>query len=326
MLFFILGEIVSRAFPKLFDPPPPYNTAELDDQLGWKQKPGYTFEGEQKSLDNVPYEVNIEFAENGFRKFDTQKTDTIPRILIIGDSFTQAIEVSNGKVFYDYLEEKNLFKVYAYGMAGYGTLQEYLILDKYYETINPSIVVLQFCSNDFIDNELELEKHSIYRVGQRRPYFASADSIFYANPLGIIERNLNKSKFLKFLNEKYLRLKAKLGIKKKKSSEELIAKEGNTFVPYKTAKKTTGQIFKKIKARIGNDTKLIIMNADAYEPQAKDLENICKLHKIPLIQFPKEAMENARSHEETYTIDGFHWNEIGHKLIGENLIKELQNN
>ncbi len=324
LLIVILGEIVSRVFPKLFDPPPPYNTAQLDEVLGWRQKEGYKYVGEQISLDNEKYVVEVEFAENGFRKFTSAENDTIPRVLIIGDSFTQAIEVSNGSAFYDYLEKISRFQVFAYGMAGYGTLQEYLVLDQYFEEINPSIVILQFCSNDFIDNELELEKGAIYRVGQRRPYLSSEDEIVYAHPLGFVERNLLRSKFLKFGIEKFLRLKNKLGIKKKGSSEERIAKERDAFEPYKKSRAATSNILKNIKSRIGNNTQLMVMNADAYQPQERDLEKICKSLSIPLIKFPNEAMQKAKAEAEVYTIDRFHWNERGHKIVGENLIDELQ--
>lgn len=322
-LILILGEIVSRVFPSLFDKPPPFNTAVLDNQLGWKQKGGYQYEGEQTSLNQEIYPVKLTYTDSGFRKYDKLAPDSIARVLVIGDSFTQAIEVSDGKTYYDYLEKDNDFKVFAYGMAGYGTLQEYMILDKYIDDIKPQIVVLQFCSNDFIDNELDVEKQASYQVGLWRPYLQENGEILYNSPLGFIERHLIKSNFLKFLRDKWQRLKYHLGIKKKNSSEEQIVKKGRKFEPYRQSQIITRMILEKMKLRLTPDTKLYVMNSDVYKEQADDLEQICQSVEIPLIKFPKKKMVEARKINEVYTSDGFHWNEQGHQLIGENLKQYL---
>ena len=48
-------------------------------------------------------------------------------------------------------------EVFAYGAGGYGTLQEYLILDEVVDHIRPTMLLWQFCSNDFINNDHALE-------------------------------------------------------------------------------------------------------------------------------------------------------------------------
>ena len=40
------------------------------------------------------------------------------------------------------------------GGGGYGTLQQYLLLKKYFNKINPDIIIHQFCENDFEINGL----------------------------------------------------------------------------------------------------------------------------------------------------------------------------
>ncbi len=322
-ILLILGEIVSRIFPALFAPPPPYNTASLDDKLGWKQKENYQFEGLQQSLDQVEYPVKLSFSENGFRKFSTKEKDSIPRLFIIGDSFIQAIEVSDDKTFYHYLEKDNHFEVFAYGMAGYGTLQEAMIIENYISEINPDIVLLQFCSNDFIDNNYVLEKEAIYRVGLQRPYLEKNDQVVYKSPLGFIERNLDKSTFLKFLNGKRLRLNSKLGLKKKNSSEEKIALLEKEHQAYNASIITTTKIISDIKAMVGPTRQLILMNADAFEPQQKHIAEICKNLSIDYIPFPNHKMNTLKKEKEVFTLDGFHWNENGHQLIGKHLLSHI---
>ena len=44
------------------------------------------------------------------------------------------------------------FQVFSYGCGGYGSLQEYMILDKYFDIIDPDIIIIQTSSNDISDN------------------------------------------------------------------------------------------------------------------------------------------------------------------------------
>jgi alkylation response protein AidB-like acyl-CoA dehydrogenase len=53
--------------------------------------------------------------------------------------------------------------VQVYGGHGYGTLQEYLVIDKYIDEIKPDLILLQVCSNDFTNNlENEAKSSSNY--------------------------------------------------------------------------------------------------------------------------------------------------------------------
>ena len=199
IMIVLLGELAFFLLPSLDPPkPPPYDTAMIDEELGWRPKPNYHFEGAMHSLDNTAYPIKITTDEYGFRT-RTIATDTArERVLIIGDSFTQAVEVSDDKTFYAHLESATSSAFYAHGMAGYGTLQELMILEEHLDRIDPTLVILQFCTNDFIDNELELEKTSKYHVGMRRPYLQDDFTIAYQSPLGRFEQLINKTNFLKF--------------------------------------------------------------------------------------------------------------------------------
>jgi len=318
----LIGEVFFLLFPFLYEKQPPYNTAELDKKIGWRVKSNYSHEGLMYSLDKTPYKISISTDINGFRK-TRGRGGNKQKILIIGDSFTQAVEVSDDKTYYSYLEETLNAEVYAYGMAGYGTLQEYMILQENLDKLEPRIVVIQFCSNDFIDNEIELEKHSNYYVGLKRPYLIGDLEIEYLSPLNVFEQLLNRTNFIKFCLEKWKRLKSKLGLVKKDSSEQRIAEQGEGYDAYKASKKKTEILLQKIKKELG-DRRLIIFSADYYEPQQGDIEEICKNQGIEFIRFPKERMDREKGKNETYSIDGYHWNELGHKIIGEELISRLK--
>ena len=67
------------------------------------------------------------------------------------------------------------------GGGGYGTLQQYLLIKKYFDEIKPTIIIHQFCENDFENNTKQIEKNSIlYSQYYFRPYLIN-DKIVYDN-------------------------------------------------------------------------------------------------------------------------------------------------
>ena len=87
---------------------------------------------------------------------------------------TQAVEVSDDQTYYSRLKRLLDIEVFAYGGGGYGTLQEFLIFDKYVDLIKPDIVLWQFSNNDIINNAPDLEAAStINNNGLVRPYLVN---------------------------------------------------------------------------------------------------------------------------------------------------------
>ena len=109
--------------------------------------------------------------ENGFRSFGDINSKK-KKILIIGDSYTHAINISNGYTYYDYLARHHPnIEVFSYGCLGYGFIQEYLILDRYFNFIKPDIILWQFCSNDLSDNCFELNNNRNRITLSARAYY-----------------------------------------------------------------------------------------------------------------------------------------------------------
>lgn len=183
----LIGEVLVRAlskenFGKPDSIPPPYNTAQNDDFMGWKMTPNYSFSGNLNDQGGQTYSVNIQYDENGFKAFgDT--ASLLPKLFFVGDSYTASVEVSNEKSFFNLVKDSLGVEVFAYGHAGFSTLQEYLIFDKWFDIIQPDLVVWEVCSNDFIDNYAPLEMVCGYKVGERRPYLGEGGEIFYCKPL-----------------------------------------------------------------------------------------------------------------------------------------------
>lgn len=106
------------------------------------------------------------------------------RVLFLGDSYTHAHEVSNGRAYYDVFErlEAGRYAVYAVGVGGYGSLQEYLALEEVHPRVRPDIVLWQLTGNDVSNNVYELDDGSIRNNQRRRPYLLPTGAITLRDP------------------------------------------------------------------------------------------------------------------------------------------------
>lgn len=105
--------------------------------LGWETGANVSLKRKSRAYGEIKYSTK----KWGFRVFgniNSAKT----KIFAIGDSITMGFCVSDGNTYYDYLKKNNNnIDLFAYGGAGYGTLQEYMILDKYFDIIKPDMVL-----------------------------------------------------------------------------------------------------------------------------------------------------------------------------------------
>jgi len=127
--------------------------------------------------------ISVRYSDNGFKKWGNVNA-TEYKLFVIGDSFTEMAYVSNGEEWYSKLaNELRNAQLFVYGGAGYGSLQEYMVLDDYIDAINPDGVLWQFCDNDYDNNLYELDVLSYpYNNHGVRPYLEGG-RIVYKLPL-----------------------------------------------------------------------------------------------------------------------------------------------
>lgn len=88
------------------------------------------------------------------------------KILVLGDSFMEALEVSDGNTASDRLERLLNVEVLNAGFSGYGTVAELSAYREFFKPFKPKIVILFFLTaNDIRDNSCELTK---IVVGKKR--------------------------------------------------------------------------------------------------------------------------------------------------------------
>lgn len=316
-----IGELGARVFYKTS---PHFRKADLHRTLGWKSKAHFTSEETRKDAGGESYPILYQTTRDGFREFgdpNTKKT----KVLFIGDSFTQAVEVDNSQTFYHHLQDSLDIEVFAYGQAGYGNLQQLMILQTFYDEIQPDFVVWQLCDNDFIDNHYELEKVAGYNVKLRRPYLRPSGQVEYLTPTSRATRFLNSSRFLTLLADRIKWLKQQFAeAPPEKIAEELIATQKKEFVPFRESTEVTRAIFQKAKEQLGN-TPTLVFSASSYQPQLTEHQRILATVGIPFTALPVEAIdEQKKAGKVMNSDDGFHWSPAGHQVIANALLPILR--
>jgi hypothetical protein len=173
ILTLVVLELVLRAFH------PPQGTWRLHRiphrELGWVLEPGVEFSR------RVPWGyVNVRYNSEGFR--DSRHAELPPenaiRIVVLGDSFMEANMVPLQHVIHKQFERLaassgTQIVTYNLGVAGYGTLQEYMTFKNVGVMRKPDLVLLAFyLHNDVRNNAEHLNVGAMSRrAGKRkRPY------------------------------------------------------------------------------------------------------------------------------------------------------------
>lgn len=103
------------------------------------------------------YDTVVEYNNIGGRGPDVryEKPDGVYRVLIIGDSFVESIQMDYADTFYGRLAASlpsDQVEIIAVGRTGWGTLQELLYYQHEGYKLNADLVVLMFYINDVVDN------------------------------------------------------------------------------------------------------------------------------------------------------------------------------
>ncbi|WP_293128407.1 SGNH/GDSL hydrolase family protein [Microcoleus sp. bin38.metabat.b11b12b14.051] len=317
----VIGEIGLRVakvdgYAKIADvadsAPTRFHTGDPD--LGWKLKPGVS--GEWKGEGASFVQVNSEGLRD--REHAKAKPPNTLRVAVLGDSFTEAIHVPVEQTFWSKLERKldncNAVKgkkkveVINFGVQGYGTAQELVMLRQKVWDYNPDIVVLAFfIGNDVINNSPKLE-YDLYR-----PFFRYntngklvADMSFRNLPP--IDRNQKAVSFVdrmpSFLvnNSRILQVIKKVDLERKKRqlSEDFTALSSKNFNPpedaaWKDAWRVTEGLIVKLHNEVAqkNADFLLVTIGDPIQVDRDPVKRkkFMQEHKIQDLFYPDRRLE-----------------------------------
>jgi len=296
----------------------------LDDTLGWRARAGYYDEVTETTSQGRRYPVTRSQHDYGFRMFGDLQSDK-PIILVIGDSFTQASQVSDGDTYFAIIKRKLNAEVFAYGAGGFGTLQEYMILDRYVDTIHPTLILWQFCLNDFINNDPALEMaSSLNNNGWRRPYWIDGRVEYLLPKTWTGSFRMWAQRYSRFFHWMFSRWDRFLAMHPGKMVEEDIAKEGLAHKGFQHSMQVTGELVHKTKLRVG-DVPIVAFSCWKAEPYDTAFATISAQSGV--IFLPDIAGEVGAAHdrgEDVFHKDMGHWNVEGHRLAGSLISDHLR--
>lgn len=128
-----------------------------------------SFEGAFSKEGSTHIKINSDGLRD--REYTVSKPESVYRIAVLGDSYTEALQVTEDEAFWGILEAQlnspeRQVEVMNFGVSGYGTAQELHMLRHKVLKYQPDLVVLAFLTGNDIRNNAEvLEKSPL------RPYY-----------------------------------------------------------------------------------------------------------------------------------------------------------
>lgn len=292
--------------------------AFVSDDLGWLPTPNLS-----TSYTKRGYSGEIVYSTNadGFRSFgdpDSSKT----KVWAVGDSTTQAYQVSDGRAYYDVLAElaPNL-EVFGYGVGGYGTVQQAMVLERFWDRIEPDVVLWQMCANDLINNDWQLESlSSEHNNHMARPYLGEDGRIELRHP----DRRLGWLARHSLLVRRLVVLRSSL---RKRSRGSIEAELDASHPGLRRSIATTIRAIEGRLAAAPDVTFLafFVPSPEDYGWESEAWARICAVPGLECLPAVNEALQAAR--RAGVQIDGGHdphWNVAGHEIVARAILERLR--
>jgi hypothetical protein len=227
--------------------------------------------------------------------------DARPTIMFLGDSFVWGLDAEADERFSDLLRKRiSSHNIIAAGVSGFGTDQEYLMLQRLWPKIRPAVVVLIFCTqNDRQDNS-----SNIRYEGYQKPYFDTAAD----GSLVLRGQPVPKSR-LQVIKEDWL--VRHLWLARLVSAVYLKVQHPQLAVPDPT-ERLVGKLRDFVQA---NGARFLV----GLQYRDPDLMRYLQAERIPFVSFDGADFYPGAS-------AGTHWTPEGHKLVAERVLRLLSDN
>jgi hypothetical protein len=168
----LVCEVALRVRGVTFALPPSWSYHPV---LGWTQPRGRSFDAEAGGR-----RFRTSFNRLGFRddEHTLEKPAGVRRIVVIGDSYCEALQVPLETTFFRQLEARlnargnERWETINLGVGDFGTTQEWIALTQYGLRYHPDLVILAFLPlNDLCNNSIELYATCLSPNDRYRPYF-----------------------------------------------------------------------------------------------------------------------------------------------------------
>ena len=268
-------------------------TYRYDAELGWAPIPS------SSSIITTARTIHAQHNSLGFRDIEFER-DARPTMLFMGDSFVWGVDAEANERFTDLLRSRisNTAIVNA-GVSGYGTDQEYLLLQRIWPTFRPAVVVLIFCTaNDRLDNGTNVRYD-----GYQKPYFATAAD----GTLMLRGQPVPKSRQLYIKQDWLVR---HLWLARVVAFAYVEIRHPQVYVP-----DPTELIVSKMREFVEAHGARLIVGLQSSDDK---LSQHLRAERIPFVAF-----NGAEAYSDLY---GAHWTPAGHRLVAERLLGLLSEN
>lgn len=294
-------------------------TRRMEALLGWQTIPDHQVSGFHRGYGDVRYST----GKYGFRVFGDPGRDAF-RVLVLGDSSTEATQVSDGETYYDVMAALcPELEVFAYGAGGYGSLQEYIVLDAFIDRVDPQLIVWQFDWNDLINNSFQWETMSRLNNNlMTRPYVVDGE-IELRFPV-----QTGRGPLLQLVQSSYLmRLMRVTGRRMVTGDEPEI---GTGHPVFEGAVASSRVVMEWARDRAGDRPMAAFClcppggdpHAEVYRAISRDLGIHYLSEALVAVDDAKAAGEVVTGVEDGVEVDS-HLNARGHRLLGESLATSL---
>ena len=329
LLAFLALEVVLRlsdAVPEVGSPL--YSFHESDSYVGWRGRPNVRLRYHRPEFDTL-----VQLDADGWREPDPPRpADAARRTLVLGDSFTWGWGVSQGETFTDRLQARlaPTVEIVNRGVIGFGTAQEYLVLERELAAASYDTVVLTFFINDLDDNTDGKDG--------RRPYFELVDGELLPRNQPALPRTSPLEIFLKDHSRAYLFVEFEIGMLKRRFRGEA---DGERLYREKPAVDIHDLPAYAVTARLLDEMNRLVREHGArffvvYVPQRSEFESdtplpyvrtvhamiddITRRAGIPMIDLAPAFRQQAGAGRELVFLIDAHWNPAGHALAAEVLL------
>jgi hypothetical protein len=287
--------------------PPDLEYYRLDDELGWLALPNVTARIDGKGF----YRTNAE----GFREWG-DVTSKKTKILFVGDSFTGHPYTSNDDAYFSLIRKDLDVEVFAAGGGGYGTLQELMLIKRFIGKINPDLLVLQFCYNDFTNNSYEIEETR--REKYFRPYWIDGSAKLY--PARFFRFLYVQSYFFRYAVDVIENIELKYY-----EGTERTGAMGDREKKFDRAEELTLMLLREIAAVVPSNTRRATFNCQTRDPDLTArwmrVATAAGFLVWPNVSAAVERQE--RETQNTQSADGWHLNPFGNQIVAWELEKEI---
>lgn len=249
------------------------------------------------------------------------------KIFVVGDSMTEGRGIPERSMYYAYVGKKLNAELFVYGGGGYGTLQEYLVLDRYLDEIKPDLVILQTTCNDFVNNSWELERRSYLNNNLAvRPYLING-VVQYRFPRVGGKARLFLTDHSRVFQTAFTGMERRLSDWATRgwwpTAEQDIERLGKQDPLFSDAVGITEELFRRAKARCRDVPLVLFLTYSPKRVYNDQLLEIAARMGLPVTGDVSEESLGIDPQSVGLRPDRSHWGEKEHQTYGESLADQL---